>query len=163
MPVFKINGVGARLERGDLRLLVLDLLRRPMHGYQILCELRAQSKGGYNPSTGALYPQLKSLEEEGLIKIEDREGKKVYIVTKSGEEYLKKNKKLVLETNKRFAEFWNKNEIDSLVGNIRDLARVIMDGTVKAIDSGDPKAEKKLAESKEILKGAERELRSLWT
>ncbi|MEM2663238.1 MAG: PadR family transcriptional regulator, partial [Metallosphaera sp.] len=40
--------------------------------------------GVYKPSPGSLYPVLKNLIREGLVKVEERDGKKVYSLTDEG-------------------------------------------------------------------------------
>jgi DNA-binding PadR family transcriptional regulator len=151
------------LERGDLRILVLNILQKPMHGYQIMCEFKAHSHGDYKPSTGALYPQLRSLEEEGLIRCDESEGRKNYAVTKAGEEYLKRNGKLVKETMERFSEFWGGNDMGEMVGRMESIARVLMEGSSKALESGSEGDAKRIERSKEVLLKAERELKGIWT
>ncbi len=150
------------LERGDLRLLVLSMLKEPMHGYQIMCQFREHSHGDYKPSTGALYPQLRGLEEEGFIKIEEVHGKKTYAITKSGEEYLKRNEKLVKQTAKRFKEFWGENDMNALVSRMESIAKTLMEGSSKALETGDQKDSKKIERSKEILAKTEEELKKVW-
>jgi|GEM_PF-4290953 len=162
MDRLRVRVAGRQLERGDLRLLVLSVLKRPMHGYQIMCQLRDHSHGDYMPSTGALYPQLRSLEEEGLIRCGDMGGKKTYGVTKRGEEYLKKNDKLVKQTMKRFTEFWGENDLGSIVSEINQIVGVLMSGTKTALESGKQEDIGKIEKSKEILRKTEKELRELW-
>jgi DNA-binding PadR family transcriptional regulator len=64
---------------------VLTLLaEEPMHGYQIIQELDARSGGRWRPSPGSVYPTLQLLEDEGLVTVEQREGKKVFAITDAG-------------------------------------------------------------------------------
>ncbi len=74
--------------RGMLSFLVLFLLsKKPMHGQEIADEL--EKRKGDRPSPGTIYPALKTLKEEGLIK-EDGEGKTItYQLTAKGKQALK--------------------------------------------------------------------------
>jgi len=145
-----------------LRLLMLGMLKKPMHGYQIMCRFKECSKGDYMPSTGALYPQLRSLEEEGLIRCSEINGKKTYAVTKEGEEYLSKNEKLVRQTMTRFIEFWSENDLGILVSRMESISKTLMAGAAGALESGSGQDLKKIERSKEILARAEEELKGIW-
>jgi DNA-binding PadR family transcriptional regulator len=65
---------------------VLQLLNEePMHGYQIMSEIRDRSGGVWKPSPGSVYPTLQQLEDEGLIASDDSGGKKVFHLTEAGQ------------------------------------------------------------------------------
>ena len=77
----------AKVSRGDVRAAILHLLtEEPMHGYQIMSELSARTDGMWQPSPGSIYPTLNQLEDEDLVRAEEREGKKVYTLTDQGRE-----------------------------------------------------------------------------
>src|SRR5437588_12185035 len=60
----------ARMERGALRFVLLDLLRGgPRHGYEMIRELEERTHGQYAPSPGALYPTLQYLTDLGLVSV----------------------------------------------------------------------------------------------
>lgn len=69
--------------RGMLSFLLLFLLsKKDMHGQEIAKEL--EKRKGSRPSPGTIYPALKTLKEEGLIK-ERKDGKLIiYTITKEG-------------------------------------------------------------------------------
>ena len=68
---------GPRARRGDVRAAVLALLAdRPMHGYEMIKEIEERSEGAWTPSAGSIYPMLQMLEDEGLIRGEDVDGKR---------------------------------------------------------------------------------------
>lgn len=76
---------GPRAGRGDVRSAILHLLaEEPMHGYQIMQELNQRSGGAWRPSPGSIYPTLQQLEDEGLVRPEETEGKKIYTLTTEG-------------------------------------------------------------------------------
>lgn len=74
--------------RGLLSFSILYLLgKKPMYGGQIAKELAARRFDRPNP--GTLYPALKGLLEEGLIRPEPKAGKKVYRLTPDGRKGLR--------------------------------------------------------------------------
>ncbi len=78
-------GRGPMVRRGDVRTAILALLaEQPMHGYQIIGQLGERSGGMWRPSAGSVYPTLQQLEDEGLVKGEEKEGRKVYSLTEDG-------------------------------------------------------------------------------
>ena len=77
--------VGGRMGRGDVRAAVLSLLaEKPMHGYQIIQEIEERSGGAWKPSAGSVYPTLQLLSDEGLVKVEEANGRKTYSLTEEG-------------------------------------------------------------------------------
>ena len=75
------------VRRGDVRTAILTLLaEEPMHGYQIIGLLGERSGGMWRPSAGSVYPTLQQLEDEGLVKGEERDGRNVYSLTDAGKE-----------------------------------------------------------------------------
>ncbi|HEY0521005.1 MAG TPA: PadR family transcriptional regulator [Ilumatobacteraceae bacterium] len=78
-------GRGPRRGRGDVRTAaLLLLLERPMHGYEMITEIRERSGGAWSPSPGAIYPTIQLLNDEGLITTQDQDGKKVSALTDEG-------------------------------------------------------------------------------
>jgi DNA-binding PadR family transcriptional regulator len=76
---------GPRARRGDVRAAVLALLAdRPMHGYEMIKEVEERSDGAWTPSAGSIYPMLQLLEDEGLIRGEDSDGKRRFTLTDAG-------------------------------------------------------------------------------
>jgi DNA-binding PadR family transcriptional regulator len=78
-------GRGPKVGRGDVRTAILVLLAEaPMHGYQVIQELTERSGGVWRPSPGSIYPTLQLLEDEGLIRGEEAEGRRVFHLTDAG-------------------------------------------------------------------------------
>src|SRR6185312_2530871 len=76
---------GPRARRGDVRAAVLALLAdRPMHGYEMIKEIEERGEGAWTPSAGSIYPMLQLLEDEGLIRGEDSDGKRRFTLTDAG-------------------------------------------------------------------------------
>lgn len=78
---------GTRAGKGEVRAAVLALLaERPMHGYQIIREIEDRSGGNWKPSAGSVYPTLQLLADEGSIRAEESNGRKIYSLTDAGRE-----------------------------------------------------------------------------
>lgn len=74
-----------RARRGDVRTAVLAVLAEgPGHGYEVIQALEEKSGGRWRPSPGSVYPTLQQLEDESLVRSEEREGKRVYEITDEG-------------------------------------------------------------------------------
>ncbi|WP_134774271.1 PadR family transcriptional regulator [Ornithinimicrobium flavum] len=79
------SGAGRRARRGDVRNAILHLLQRePMNGYQLMQEIAQSSGGAWQPSSGAIYPALAQLEDEGLVEQVQFEGRRAYQLTEAG-------------------------------------------------------------------------------
>lgn len=86
------HGPGGRARRGDVRAAILALLaEQPMHGYEIIRELGERSSGVWRPSPGSVYPTLQLLEDEGLIRGVDENGKRRFELTDEGRAHLAAN------------------------------------------------------------------------
>ncbi|NIA26319.1 MAG: PadR family transcriptional regulator, partial [Gammaproteobacteria bacterium] len=78
-----------KVGRGDVRIAILHLLsEQPMHGYQIIQEISQRTDGVWNPSPGSVYPTLQQLEDEGLVRSDQRDGKNVFSLTDDGADAL---------------------------------------------------------------------------
>ena len=74
-----------RMRRGEIRTALLSALaEEPGHGYEIMQRLEEKSGGAWRPSPGSVYPTLQMLEDEGLVRSEEREGKRVFEITDAG-------------------------------------------------------------------------------
>jgi len=91
MNGLKLRKIQTKLMRGLLDFVVLRFLgSHPMHGYQIITDLRRNFGVYFGPST--IYPLLSDLEEKGYIEscwdTENDRPRKVYSVTPQGSELL---------------------------------------------------------------------------
>ncbi|WP_202613658.1 PadR family transcriptional regulator [Ornithinimicrobium cerasi] len=79
---------GRRARRGDVRSAILELLaeRGPSNGYQLMQGIAEATDGAWTPSSGAIYPALAQLEDEGLVEQVETEGRKAYQLTDAGRE-----------------------------------------------------------------------------
>lgn len=107
-----------------MRYLLLKALdEKSMHGYEIMKVLGEEFGGFYQPSTGAIYPMLQTLQEQGYVTGEEKEGKKVYSITPKGKELLKESEdrfKVIVEKRKTFLE-----ERKGLNRELRNFASLI--------------------------------------
>lgn len=79
------RGGGRRARRGDVRAAVLvALIDGPAHGYEIMRRLGERSGGMWRPSPGSVYPILQMLEDEGLVRVAEAEGRRAYELTDEG-------------------------------------------------------------------------------
>ena len=84
------RGRGRKARRGDIRTAALLLLNEePRNGYQIMQEVQERSDGVWRPSPGSTYPALQQLEDEGLIRAQELDGRKLFQLTDAGREYVK--------------------------------------------------------------------------
>jgi DNA-binding PadR family transcriptional regulator len=142
---------GTRARRGDVRAAVLALLaERPMHGYEMIKELEERTGGAWRPSAGSIYPTLQLLEDEGLVKGEEVEGRKVYSLTDSGREAVPER----AEGNRP----WEEGDEDSpRFDTRRELFRTV--AAAKQVVRSDD--DEQLTKASEILKDARRKLYGL--
>ncbi len=84
------------LVQGTLYMLILKTLDlEPMHGYGIGVRLEQISKGVFQVNAGSLFPALRRLERDGLIRgewrvTENNRRAKYYSLTTSGRAMLKR-------------------------------------------------------------------------
>ena len=84
------------LVQGTLHMLILKTLAlEPMHGYGIGVRLEQISKGVFQVNAGSLFPALRRLERDGLIKgdwrvTENNRRAKYYSLTAAGRRQLKR-------------------------------------------------------------------------
>ena len=83
---------GPRARRGDVRAALLVLLaEEPRNGYGLMQEIENRSEGVWRPSPGSVYPALQQLEDEGLIRAEERDGSRVFTLTDAGRTHVEEN------------------------------------------------------------------------
>src|SRR5215471_9656262 len=80
---------GRRARRGDVRAAALLLIaEEPRNGYQIMQEIEQRSGEVWRPSPGSVYPALSQLEDEGLVRNEERDDRRAYVLTDAGRTYV---------------------------------------------------------------------------
>src|SRR5690349_24715819 len=146
-------------ESGDMKYVILKLLKdKPRHGYEVMKELEERMHGCYSPSPGTVYPTLQWLEDEGLVKVQEVDGKKVYELTDQGRAFLDEHKDVVEEIFDRV-----KDAVDDALGGAmadvnRALGRLMRTAVRTSWKARDEAVRKRVAE---ILEKAQAELEAL--
>ncbi len=144
------RGRGRRARRGDIRTAALLLLaEEPRNGYQIMQEVQERSGGLWSPSPGSVYPALAQLEDEGLIRTQDEDGHKLFVLTDAG-------KALVDERGADRPAPWEQQGGDS--GDAHELGKLIRDvafAFTQVMRTGSPG---QLVSAREVLANTRRDL-----
>jgi DNA-binding PadR family transcriptional regulator len=146
---------------GDMKYVILKLLKdKPRHGYEVMKDLEDQMHGCYSASPGTVYPTLQWLEDEGLVRAKDVDGKKVYEITDLGVKFLEEHKDVVEDIFDRVSEAVERTVGGSMVEVNRALGQL-----VKAVYRTGWKAEGDAARKRvaEILTKASAEIEALAT
>lgn len=93
--------------KGLLRYYILHkIAQKPIHGYEIIQDIDSKTEGAWRPGAGSLYPILKKLVSEGLIKGEEEPSeeatRRVYHITPKGVESLAHAKEMFTNFQQRF-------------------------------------------------------------
>ena len=84
---------GRKARRGDVRAAALVLLEEePRNGYQLMQEIERRSDGAWRPSPGSVYPALQQLEDEGLVRTGESEGRRVFELTDEGRAHVEEKR-----------------------------------------------------------------------
>ena len=123
---FQWGGPGARrrrgqmFEAGEVKFVILRLLReKPRHGYEIIKALEERMGGHYTPSAGTVYPTLQLLEDQGLVRGVETEGRRVYHITPEGEAFLDEHRDV----------------IDDIIDRVRDTLRDVAGGQMGELNA----------------------------
>ncbi|MDI9609480.1 MAG: PadR family transcriptional regulator [Candidatus Verstraetearchaeota archaeon] len=93
--------------------LLLMINERPLTGYEIMRTMYETTQGFWRPTPGGVYPVLKKLESEGLVRGEWHAYKgrkrKIYTITEDGrrilEHVLLKQSEIAMSINRIFESF----------------------------------------------------------
>ncbi len=143
-------GRGPRARRGDVRAAMLKLLaEEPRNGYQLMQEIERRSDGVWRPSPGSVYPALQQLEDEGLVRSEETDGRKLFHLTDAGRE--------AAEAIGAEGAPWDavSESVDSDVWELFSVARQVGMAIFQLAQAGTPE---QIAAAKEILSNARRSL-----
>src|SRR6266850_2850666 len=111
---------------GDMKYVILKLLKdKPRHGYEVMKDLEDQMHGCYSASPGTVYPTLQWLEDEGLVRAKDVDGKKVYEITDLGLKFLEEHKDVVEDIFDRVSEAVERTVGGSMVEVNRALGQLV--------------------------------------
>jgi len=143
-------GRGPRARRGDVRAAMLKLLaEEPRNGYQLMQEIERRSEGVWRPSPGSVYPALQQLEDEGLVRSEETDGRKLFHLTDAGRE--------AAEAIGAEGAPWDavSESVDSDVWELFNVARQVGMAIFQLAQAGTPE---QIAAAREVLNNARRSL-----
>lgn len=140
----------AMVRRGVRPAIMAVLVDRPMHGYQVIQELEQLSGGRWRPSAGSVYPTLQQLEDEGLVRSEELDGRRVYTLTAAGSAAAAASP---LTKHPWFDSHTGKRAMD-----LRRLAVQVIGGAIQVSRLGSPEAQE---QAREILVDARRRMYGL--
>ncbi len=145
------RGRGRRARRGDIRTAALLLLaEEPRNGYEIMQEVEERSGGVWRPSPGSVYPALQQLEDEGLIRSEEQEGRRQFVLTDAG-------RKAVEERGADSQAPWEQMSGDVSEG-MHELGRLMKEVAFAFAQVMRTGSEEQIAKAREVLATARRDL-----
>jgi DNA-binding PadR family transcriptional regulator len=145
---------GPRARRGDVRAAALLLLaEEPRNGYQLMQEIEQRSGGVWRPSPGSVYPALAQLEDEGLVRLEERDGRRTYVLTDAGRAYVE-------EREDDLAAPWEEMS-ESVDDDVAALFREMRQVGMAAGQIGQMGSARQVTEARGLLADARRALYSL--
>ena len=145
------RGRGRKARRGDIRMAALLLLaEEPRNGYQIMQEVQERSGDTWRPSPGSVYPALQQLEDEGLIRSAEEDGRKHYVLRDEG------RKEVEAREPGRPAP-WEQmsGEVTNEHQELGRLIREVAGAFAQVMRTGSPD---QLAKAREVLAGTRRDL-----
>ncbi|MGA2453400.1 MAG: PadR family transcriptional regulator [Solirubrobacteraceae bacterium] len=147
---FGPRGRGRRARRGDIRTAALLLLaEEPRNGYQIMQEVQERSGGLWSPSPGSVYPALAQLEDEGLIRTEESDGRKLFAITEEG-------RALLAERGAERPAPWE--QTGDSAGGMHELGRLMREVASAFMQVMRTGSESQIARAAGVLAGTRREL-----
>jgi DNA-binding PadR family transcriptional regulator len=135
------------VRRGVRTAILAVLVDQPMHGYQVMQELESRSGGRWRPSAGSVYPTLQLLEDEGLVRSEELEGRRVYTITDAG--------RAAVEESPLTRHPWFDADGGRKATDIRKLALGLVGAAIQVSRAGSPETQ---AQARKILVEARRDL-----
>src|SRR4051812_699294 len=149
-PHHRVRGRG-RARRGDIRSAILLLLaEEPRNGYGLMQEIEERSGGVWRPSPGSVYPALAQLEDEGLVRATEHEGRKSFTLTDEGSTHVEDNRE-------RFGTPWE-TVGEGASDELHELRHAAQALGIAALQVAQPGTKGQLAEAKAILEDARRRL-----
>jgi DNA-binding PadR family transcriptional regulator len=148
---FGPRGRGRKARRGDIRTAALLLLaQEPRNGYQIMQEVQERSGDVWRPSPGSIYPALQQLEDEGLIRSQELDGRKLFALTDEG-------RKVVGERDAEKPAPWDQmsGDVSDKARELGKLMREVASAFSQVMRTG---SEGQMASAREILAATRRDL-----
>lgn len=143
-------GRQSRARRGEVRVGILLLLQeQPMNGYQLIQEFEKRSQGTWRPSSGAIYPALELLEDEGLVRPERNEAGRLFHLTDEGKKYCAEHAKEIV------APWEPTNDATDPRADMAHQLKHLSEAAVQVLRAGTPE---QLEEARRIMIQARRSL-----
>jgi DNA-binding PadR family transcriptional regulator len=145
------RGRGRKARRGDIRTAALLLLNEePRNGYQIMQEVEERSDGVWRPSPGSVYPALQQLEDEGLIRSAESDGRKLFQLTDAGRAFVE-------ERGEGKPAPWEQmsGDVSDQAVELGKLMREVASAFVQVMRTG---SEAQMGEARKVLAAARRDL-----
>ncbi|MEZ5121335.1 MAG: PadR family transcriptional regulator [Solirubrobacterales bacterium] len=140
-----------RMRRGDVRAALLVLLEEePRNGYGVMQELERRSQGVWRPSPGSVYPALSQLEDEGLVRSEETEGRKLFTLTDEGRAYVDEHRDELGVPWEAVSE-----GVDESAMDLRNLVWQVGAATMQVLQAG---SETQIARARDLLGETRRSL-----
>ena len=145
------GGRGRRARRGDIRAAALLLLaEEPRNGYGLMQEIEDRSGGVWRPSPGSVYPALSQLEDEGLVRATEHDGRKSFMLTDEGTAHVEANRE-------RMGTPWE-TVGEGASGELHELRHAAQALAIAAMQVAQTGTKDQLGEAKAILEEARRGL-----
>ena len=142
---------GRRARRGDTRSAILLLLaEEPRNGYGVMQEIEERSGGMWRPSPGSVYPALAQLEDEGLVRASEEDGRKTFTLTDEGSAYVEANRE-------RMGTPWN-TAGEGATGELHELRRALQALAAATMQVAQTATKEQLAEATQLLEDTRRSL-----
>jgi DNA-binding PadR family transcriptional regulator len=142
---------GPRARRGDVRAALLALLaEEPRNGYALMQEIERRSDGLWRPSPGSVYPALQQLEDEGLVRTTEIDGRRAFELTDAGRAH-------VAERGDELAAPWDavKHDVGEGHAALVQLLQQVAMATAQILKAG---SDRQAAEAARVLKDTRRSL-----
>ena len=141
---------GGRMRRGEIRTAVLAVLAEaPGHGYEVMQRLEEKSGGVWRPSPGSVYPTLQLLEDEGLVRSTERDGKRVYELTDEG------RAEATRRTEEAGGDLFAADRVASVYGQLRENGMSLLQAIRQIARTGN---EAQVQQASEIVRDARKQL-----
>jgi DNA-binding PadR family transcriptional regulator len=140
-----------KARRGDIRTAALLLVaEEPRNGYQIMQEVEQRSEGLWRPSPGSVYPALQQLEDEGLIRSVETDGRKLLEITDTGRARL-------AERDPDAPAPWEQmsRELGESAADLGEAGRAAMAAFVQVMRTG---TDAQMEQARHVLDGTRRDL-----
>ena len=115
--------------RGLLVYYILYMIaQKPVHGYEILQDIDSKTEGAWRPGPGSVYPLLKKLVTEGMIRASPASDSEqhVYRITAKGQEHLGEARQMFAEAGKKWTSM---RRVFMELMDAKDLGTFFVDGT----------------------------------